>query len=247
MTLAVPQSWRGGVADAATASLVGADGESTIIVTIKTATRGAIETEMAAPIDLGRGVVLTPTGAPQKADDDYLADYTVVGTPRPARGVVRIRVLADGRAIALVGIVPEAAVDDTRRIEGEIMAASQVHAPAAAQAATAGSWAEYLRGRYLARFYSGNGYHEKHELWFCSDGTYVSAMDGGGFTAGVASGVFGNNATGTWSATGDVSAAGNITLMRSDGQQGQARVQMGADGVHLNDERWLRGDNNRCQ
>ena len=247
LTLAVPQGWRGAVADAATASLAGPDGDSTILVVMKTETREQIEAELAAPLDLGRGIVLTPSAAPQKADDDYLADYAVAGTPRPARGVLRIKVLADGRAIALVGVVPEAAVEDTRRIEGEIMAASLAHAPVALQAAEAGSWGEYLRGRYLAMFYSGGTYHEKHELWFCSDGTYASAMDGGGFTADVASGAFGSNATGTWSATGDLSAEGSITMIRSDGQQGQARVQMGADGLYLNGARWLRGDNNRCR
>lgn len=244
VTLTVPDGWRGAVADATTASLVGPDGDSTIIVSIRPATPTEVEGQLTGPIDLGRGIVLAPMGQPQTEGEDRFADFTVTGTAKPARAVVRIRTLAGGRAFALVGIVPVAAVPELRAVQGQIMASAQFRVPVEAASS---SWTAYLRGRYLVRLYSGNGYSEKHELWLCSDGSFASAMDGGGFTAGVASGAFGSNSNGTWVAAGEVTGAGIITLMRTDGQRGELRAEMTGDNFTLNGERWLRGDNNRCR
>ncbi len=228
----------------------GPDGDSTILVVMKPETREQIAAELGSAVDLGRGIVLTPLQQPANEGDLTSNDFAVNGTAKPARAVVLIGALPDGRGIALVALAPVAALEDIRRTQREMMDGLRVEAPPAARVGDANSdsgWARYLRGRYIARFYAGNGYSEKHEMWFCSDGRFASAMDGGGFTAGVASGAFGSNHGGTWSASGDISSAGILTINRSDGQQVQIRVENGPDGLYLNGERWLRGDNNACE
>jgi len=249
LVLAIPDGWRGQAADdGMTASLVGPDGDTTVIANLRSATRQEIVAELRAPIDLGLGIVLTPTGQPRMSGDEYMADYGVSGTTKSASGVVLIKVLPDGRAVVFIGIAPRGTLEPARRVLKEMLARSQVREAALTAAPPArGGWANYLLGRYVVRLYTSGTYHEKHELWFCSDGRFVSAMDGGGFTAGVASGAFGSNSTGRWSASGDTSATGTIAFVPGNGQQWEMKAQLGADGLYLNGERWLRGDNTRCR
>ncbi len=249
LVLPEPAGWHGAVTpDGASASLVGPDGDSTIIATLKQGSREQIEAELGSSIDLGRGIVLTPLAQPVNDGDLYTNDFAVSGTPKPARGIVSIKALPDGRAVALIAVATVDAIEDIRRTQREMMVGLHVEAAAPTAVAKSDSgWSRYLRGRYVVRFYAGNGYSEKHEMWFCSDGRFASAMDGGGFTAGVASGAFGSNHGGTWSASGDTASAGILIIDRSDGQQAQIRVEIGSDGLYLNGERWLRGDNNACE
>jgi len=248
LVLSVPSNWKGSAMNSDTASLVGPDGQSTIIATNKPGTPEEVRAQLSAPIDLGRGVVLTPTTAVHVLNGLTTADFNVSGAQGPAKGIVVFKALGGGRYLGLIAIVPPGSVEGTRPVLNAIMASSTVRAPPASVASSSpNSWASYMRGRYIARFYSGNGYSEKHEMWFCSDGTFATAMDGGGFTSGVASGAFGSNGTGTWTATGETSAPGRLLLVRDNGQQGELQLQLGSDGIYLGRERWLRGDNNRCQ
>lgn len=252
LNLPVPQGWRGAAsADGITASLVGPDGESTIIATITQAAPDAIEGELAASIDLGGGLVLTPVTEVGQAQGHYYADYAVSGASQPAEGIVLAQPLPGDRALALIAIVPLGTLEQMRPLLNHMLESSNFVEPppqvASAPSGAADDWSTYLRGRYLVNIYNGNGYFEKHDLWFCSDGTFGSADEGGGFTTGVASGAFGSNGGGTWSATGKISELGIISFAHGDGTRGELQVEMGADGVYLNGERWLRGDNDRCQ
>jgi len=249
LVLPVPDGWRGQAADdGVTAGLVGPDGETTVIASLQSATREQVMAQLASPIDLGLGIVLTPIERAQVSADEYVGDYAVSGATQPASGVVLVRALPDGRAVVFIGIAPVGAVEPARRILREMLASSDVREPLAAAPAAAGGWANYLRGRYIVRLYTSGNYREKHELWLCSDGTFLSALDGGGFTAGVASGAFGSNRSGDWSASGDLAAAGTLTLTSGNGQSSQMTARMDADGLYLNGERWLRGDENtRCR
>ena len=116
---------------------------------------------------------------------------------------------------------------------------------AAAAAPSGGELAAYLKGRYLVRFYSGNGYSEKHEIWLCTNGQFRSRFDGGGFTQGVASGAFEGGNVGTWAAQGN-RAGGVLSLSASDGAQSRFEVRESSDALLLNGQKWLRGENSLC-
>lgn len=243
LTLQTPRGWRATPADAKRIVMVGPDGDTTIIATLDQASDAVIRAQLTAPVDLGGGIVLTPTGQPRAVGDYVSNDYAVRGTRIPGKAVVMIRRQDAGRAMALIGISPAATVEAMRATQARMMQTAVVK-PAAAP--TGGALAAYLKGRYLVRFYSGSGYHEKQEMWLCSDGSYAMSADGGGATAGVASGAFRGGHNGRWSASGAL-GGGRLTLTAQDGRELSFSVADGSDGLYLDGKRWMRGDNSRCR
>lgn len=243
LTVQAPKGWRSTVADAKRIVMVGPDGDTTIIATLDEATDATIRAQLTGPIDLGGGIVLTPTAQPRTIGDYASNDYAVRGTRIPGRAIVMVRRYPGGRAMALVGISPSATVESMRAVQARMMQTASVKTP---PAPTGGALTAYLKGRYLVRFYSGSGYHEKQEIWLCSDGSYAMSADGGGATAGVASGAFRGGHNGRWTASGAPSG-GRLTLSAQDGRQLTFTVADGSDGLYLDGKRWLRGDNKRCR
>ena len=105
-------------------------------------------------------------------------------------------------------------------------------------------WQSYMRGRYIARFYTGSGYHEKTELWLCSDGRFSRSGEGGGFGGG-ASGAFQGGGSGRWSASGKQPGAGELRLEHADGIA-TYRLTLEGGSLYLDGTKWLRGDNEYC-
>lgn len=107
-------------------------------------------------------------------------------------------------------------------------------------------WEPYLRGRYLARFYTRTGYTESTELWLCSDGVFYFNNQSGGFGGG-ASGAFQGAGNGRWSASG-AGATGSLDLEWSNGGQSTWPLEYDYDQNQLfvNGQRMLRGENERC-
>jgi hypothetical protein len=243
LTLHVPGGWQSSLVDATRVGMASPDGMAVIIGRLDALGGRDPRAELEQVIDLGSGVILSPVGGVREEGGALTHDYQVTGTLVPARAWILGRVLSDGRALVLVGFAPIAAFADLQATMRALHASASV---TAAARAGAGSWAAELGGRYLVRFYSGNGYHEKHELWLCSNGNYAYAMDGGGFTAGVASGAFGDVSEGAWSASGAAGAPGQLDLTGVDGRRMSLRVEAGADGIYLDGTRWMRGDNTRC-
>jgi hypothetical protein len=243
LTLHVPSGWQGTAMDATRAGVVSPDGMAVIVARIDHLGGRDPRAELEQILDLGGGVVLTPVGSVREEGSVLTHDYDVSGTMVPARAWILGRVLADGRALVWVGFAPTEAFATLQSTMRSLDASARV---AAAARAGAGSWAAELGGRYLVRFYSGSGYHEKHELWLCSNGNYAYAMDGGGFTSGVASGAFGNVSEGAWTASGSAGAPGQLDLVGADGRRMSLRVEVGSDGIYLDGTRWMRGDNSRC-
>lgn len=242
--------WRAAAgADGSTASFVGPDGDSTIMATVQSVSPDQARAMFAAPIDLGGGITLTPAGPAEENGVSGMADFFVTGTQGAARGVVVYRAMSGGRMLALIGIMRPDAIESVRQVQLQMIAGAETRAVSrqAAPRPTGGSgWEGYLRGRYLIRLYTGNGYQEKEELWLCSDGTYASSAEGGGFSAGGPSAAFGSNRGGTWTATGDGAGLGVLVLNSGDGGESRLQVGMGQDGLYLNGVRWFRGDNTRC-
>jgi hypothetical protein len=243
LTMHVPAGWQSMPVDATRVGMASPDGMAVVIGRVDSLGGQDPRAELEQVIDLGSGVILTPVGGVREESGTLSHDYEVTGTLVPARAWILGRVLADGRALVLVGFAPVASFADLQGTMRSLYASASV---AALARAGAGSWAAELGGRYLVRFYSGNGYHEKHELWLCSNGNYAYAMDGGGFTAGVASGAFGDVSEGAWSASGSAGAPGQLDLTGADGRRMSLRVEAGADGIYLDGTRWMRGDNSRC-
>lgn len=243
LTVQAPKGWRSTPADAKRIVMVGPDGDTTIIATLDEVSDATIRAQLTAPVDLGGGIVLTPTGQPRSIGDYVSNDYAVRGTRKPGRAVVMIRRYPGGRALGLIGIALSATVESMRTIQARMMQTATVKAP---PAPTGEALTAYLKGRYLVRFHSGSGYHEKQEIWLCSDGSYAMSADGGGATAGVASGAFRGGHNGRWTAQGAL-GGGSLTLKAQDGRELRFKVADGKDGLYLDGRRWLRGDNKRCR
>ncbi len=246
MAVQAPAGWVVRPAEPNKIVFVGPDQNTTIIAILDTATQQAVTQQLTGQTNLGNGIVLTPARQPYVANDFLANDFVVAGATAPAHGIVTIKRFTDGRALALVGIAPQASAQALRTMQYALMQSIAVGAINPQQQANNG-WTNYLRGRYLARFYSGSGYHERHQIWLCSDGSYAASTDGGGSTAGVASGAFRGGNRGRWIASGETNGPGAITLTGSDGQQRRLNVQIGSDGLYLNGQRWLRGDNKMCR
>jgi hypothetical protein len=186
MSLQPPQGWRAQAAGADKIVLVAPDGNTTYIAMLTFADASAVMRQLTAPVNLGNNVNLTPLRQPYVASDYLVNDFAVAGTTAPATGLVTVRRFTDGRALAIVGIAPQQNGTFLRTMQYRLMAAVQV---SAMQPGAANGLAAQLRGRYLVRFYTGNGYHERQEIWLCSNGMYAMRASGGGATRGLASGV----------------------------------------------------------
>jgi hypothetical protein len=246
LTVDVPAGWQSNAVDATRMLMMGPDGNTMIIASVGDPQGGDLRAELSRSIDVGDGLVLVPTGTP-RADSGGLAnDFDVTGGAVAVKGVAFGRVLADGRVLAVLGIAPAAGIEAVRLEQRQVFRTARIGRASNADAA-AGSWAAYLQGRYLVKLYTGNGYSEKHELWLCSNGNYARLTDGGGFGADGTSAAFSGGTEGAWTATGATSGSGTLSLVATDGTRSQSSVRMGTDGVYLDGERWMRGDNTRCE
>lgn len=249
VTFTVPSGWRAGLPAGAEALVMErVAGGAMILVMAQDVAEADLMQEMSQNVDLGGGAFLQPIASPtRRADGVLTADYTLLGGQVPGQGAAFTRIAETG-----VGVV-FFAVDTTADRAGRTAASRLVDsvrfekpvAPTPAGAEGSASWSDYMRGRYIARYYSGSGYHEKTELWLCSDGTFHRSGDSGGFGGG-ASGAFTHGSAGRWSASGAQPAQGQLRLETSEGVATYALAL--ADGKLLLDGvQWLRGENEVCR
>jgi len=119
--------------------------------------------------------------------------------------------------------------------------------PATQTAAGNDEWEPFLRGLYLARYYTRTGYTESTELWLCSNGVFYYNSQGGGFGGG-ASGAAQSTGGGQWSATG-AGKTGTLLLQWSNGERSSLALEYDYENnrVFVDGDRMLRGNNERCQ
>jgi len=246
LTVDVPAGWQSNAVDATRMLMMGPDGTTMIIASVADAQGGDLRTELSGSIDVGDGLTFVPSGTPHEDAGGLTNDFDVVGGTVAVKGIAFGRMLGDGRVLAVLGIAPAAGIEAVRREQRQVFRTARIGRARTADAA-AGSWAAYLQGRYLVKLYTGNGYSEKHELWLCSNGNYARLTDGGGFGMDGTSAAFSGGTEGAWTATGGTSGVGTLSLVATDGTRAQLGVEMGSDGVYLNGERWMRGDNTRCR
>jgi len=211
-------------------------------------------TQMSLPIDLGDGVVLYPKSpSPARSQGMWTADFDVTGTETPTRAVVWTRLGPHGIGVALIGldvVGSESAGADAHRIAQTLAKQIQFKAPVSPRAAPASGegdlpWQDYMRGRYIARYYTGSGYSEKTELWLCSDGRFQRSADAGGSSMEGASGAFAGRRAGRWTAHGSQPASGELVLEDEQGRSSHS-LSLQSGKLFVDGSQWLRGENSLC-
>lgn len=251
LTVTIPHGWRGGLGpDGQTFLLEPLGGMGLMVITGDAASEAEVRAQLTSPVDLGNGVVLTPSGEIEQIARGHLSTAYQVpgGGGQDLTGRVDVRLTESGLAIGFVLLSPTARfeehVDDLRGLALSL----GVTEPTAPPQAASGSddWDPFLRGAYLARFYTGSGYTESTELWLCRDGSFHFNDQAGGYGPG-ASGAYQNATAGRWVATG-TGATGTLTLNWANGEQSTWSLEYDYDQgrTYVNGDRWLRGENDRC-
>jgi len=250
LSLTIPVGWRGALLqDGSMFMLEPTQGTGLMVVVAQEFNEATARAEMSNDVDLGDGVILRPAGTIEEISPGHLSrPMTVQGLPTQMVGTIDVRLTSSGLGVAFIVLSPTADgpthVDDMRQFALSL----GVTEPTAAPAASGGDeWLPYMRGRYIARYYTATGYTERTELWLCSDGSFLFSDEGGGFGGG-ASGAFQGSGGGRWSATG-AGARGTLILDWSNGQRSEWALEFNVqrDELYVNGSRWLRGANERCR
>ena len=248
LRLTIPVGWRGQLLPGGEAFQLQSDGgDSFILVVADAMTEADARAQMAEPVDLGNGVVLTPTGEVQSVGAGHLsARYSVSGVQNELMATGDVRLTQSGLGVAFVLVTPpeshEAGLEGMR----ELALSLGVEEPQAQGTGSGDEWEPYLRGRYLARYFTRTGYTESTEIWLCSDGSFYYNSQGGGFGGG-ASGAAQSTGGGRWSATG-AGRTGTLILQWGNGERSTWALEYDyeQDRLYVNGERMLRGANERC-
>lgn len=250
LQLTLPKGWRGGLSpDGESFLLESGGGGAHMVVIADELSEAEARQQMAEEMDLGGGVTLTPTGSIREVASGHLgADYSVAGASAELLGTVDVRLTQTGLGIAFILLSPPDAAASHREAMQEFafsLGVGERQAPAAAAGGN-DQWEPYLRGMYMARYFTRTGYTESTELWLCSNGTFSYNSQGGGFGGG-ASGAAQGRGQGRWSATG-AGATGTLILRWSSGGQTtlNLRYDYQQERLYVNDQRWLRGKNEHC-
>lgn len=271
VALQVPQSWQGAwPAGSGMLVLAAEDGTGYIFVHVAEMHEGGATELMSQPVPLGDGIVLQPQSTAAKDTDGLIsAPYRVTGTPQPWTAEIKTRIGPHGIGAAFVTLGRPADFESIATIARTLALTTEFTEPVT-QAATAalpggGNWQDYMRGRYVARYYTSSGYTEEDHIWLCSDGTFYRSTASGGFGGG-ASGAFGGRANGRWQASGGAGAVGELVLQYGPGavsensttfgdwtgqSAGHERIvfslELRNDKLFLNGKKWLRGTNEQCR
>lgn len=249
VTFSVPSGWRAALPAGSEALVMErVTGGAMILVMAEEVSKAEMRQEMGQNVDLGGGAFLQPLAPPsERADGVLTADYQLLGGQVPGQGAAYTRIGPSGVGVVFFAIDTggdRGARDRALRlVDGVRFSAPVAATPAGGEGAA--PWSDYMRGRYLARYYTGSGYHEKTELWLCSDGSFHRSGDAGGFGGG-ASGAWAGSSAGRWTANGTQPAQGQLKLQTEEGVATYTLTLQ--DGkLYLDDTQWLRGDNEFCR
>jgi len=247
--LTIPAGWSGRLSpDGESFLLASESGGGYLVVVADEMSEAQAREQMAEPVNLGSGIVLTPTGAVQDVASGHLsAGYSVSGAGSEFVGTVDTRLTQAGLAVAFILVSPPAVAQVQREEMREFAFSLGVMEPVVQSAGGNDEWEPYLRGLYLARYFTRTGYTESTELWLCSNGVFYYNSQGGGFGGG-ASGAAQGTGGGRWSATG-AGRTGMLVLNWSNGEQSSMSLEYDYENnrMFVNGERMLRGNNERCQ
>ena len=255
VTFTVPTGWRGALPQGSEYFIMEpTGGGAMLLATGDEGSLAELRTLLSAPLDLGDGIILRPTGSLAVEGSEVRGQYRAEGSAQPLVGRVVARAGAHGIAV-VYGLL--AAPDQIERHLAalDLLAASTEMTPRPGAAGGQGgaarsggdSWAEYLKGKYLVRYYTQTGFTDEQHLWLCSDGTFYRSASSGGFGGG-ASGAFRGDSSGRWQADG-AGESGSLTLRYGDGSvvRHELTYDYDADKLYLDDKRWLRDRNEHCR
>jgi len=252
LKLTIPAGWRGALApDGESLRLQPEAGNGHIVVLADEMTEAEARQQLAQPVDLGDGIVLSPAGAAQEIATGHLsAAYKVGGAPSEFVGTVDVRLTQSGLGVAFILLSPPAEADAQRDALRELAfslgVSERIPPPQAGGSSRDDAWEPYLRGLYLARYSTGGGYTDSTELWLCSNGVFYYKSQGGGFGGGASGAAVGSN-EGRWSATG---AGERGTLLLNWASGGDTSLELSydydQDRLYVDGSRMLRGHNEYC-
>ena len=249
LRLTLPVGWRGRLSpDGESFVLESEMGGGYLVVIGDEMTEVEARRQLATPADLGDGVVLTPTGAVQTVASGHLtSSYSVSGAQSELVGRVDVRLTQTGLGVAFILLSPPDAAQGHLEAMREFAFSLGVVERTVQSAGGDDEWEPFLRGLYLARYYTAVGYTESTELWLCNDGMFYYDSQGGGFGGG-ASGAAQSTGGGRWSATG-AGKTGTLLLAWSNGERSSMSLEYDYEQnrVFVNGQRMLRGENERCQ
>ena len=265
--LKIPEGWQGGLPAGSSLFIIESSAlQASILLYAEQMTKSRLQQTMQQQIPLDANTVLVPVSPPRNEGELLVADYQIPSNPNLKARVIG-RTGNNGLSVALISVSAGGQTDSVWQTTKQLSLQLQFFQPkqAANTSGGAGSWQEYMRGRYIARYYSGSSYHEKQEIWLCSNGQFHTSGDTGGYGGG-ASGATSNQGTGQWRAEGSVSGQGVLVLQYGPGYSyegstgdsewsetgpggNQARYALSLynDKLYLDDTQWLRGNNEYCQ
>ena len=249
LRLTLPSGWRGSLSPDGEAFVLESEvGGGYLVVIGDEITEAEARQQLAAPMDLGDGIVLTPAGAVQEVASGHLtSSYSVSGAQSEFVGMVDVRLTQAGLGVAFILLSPPPEAQGHLEAMREFAFSLGVAEQTVQSAGGNDEWEPFLRGLYLARYYTATGYTESTELWLCSDGVFYYDSQGGGFGGG-ASGAAQSTGGGRWSATG-AGRTGTLLLQWSNGERSSMALEYDYEQnrTFVNGERMLRGQNERCQ
>ncbi|MEX2528578.1 MAG: hypothetical protein WEA09_13180 [Gemmatimonadota bacterium] len=249
LRLTLPSGWRGRLSpDGESFILESETGDGYMVVLAEELSEAEARRQMSEPVDLGGGVTLIPDGAPQEVASGHLtAPYTVRGPPTEFLGTVDVRLTRTGLGVVFILLSPPPLAPAQQEAMREFAFSLGVEAPTVQASGGNDAWEPFLRGMYLARYFTRTGYTESTELWLCSGGVFHYNSQGGGFGGG-ASGAAQSTGGGRWSATG-AGATGTLVLTWGNGEQSSMGLRYDYENsrVYVDGEHMLQGNNERCQ
>jgi hypothetical protein len=272
IALRVPEGWHAAwPAGSEMLILAIPDGTGYIFVHVAEMNEGGATELMAQPVPLGDGIVLQPASSAGKDADGLIsARYRVTGAPQPWTAQIKTRIGPHGVGAAFVTLGEPEKFDAIATTARALALATQFDKPvtpqpAVTQSGDGANWQDYMRGRYVVRYYTGSGYTEEDHIWLCSDGTFHRSTASGGFGGG-ASGAFGGRANGRWQASGVTGAMGELALQYGPGavtensttfgewteqSAGYDRIVFSLEihnkKLYLNGKQWFRDSNQKCR
>ncbi|REJ75102.1 MAG: hypothetical protein DWQ30_19025 [Acidobacteria bacterium] len=265
LSFSVPDGYKALLPAGSEVVVMTADDRSYVLAMADAASLDEARAFLSAPLPLGGGVVLQPSGDVRLDGAHLAAGYTVSGSASADRATVRAREVGGGIVAAVFAVAASDALAQTQRVADAVLASVERRAVASvggdggASSGSSGStgssgsssdaWQPYLQGMHLVRFYTGSGYQEEQHLYLCSDGTFHKSFESGGHTSygeGWSSGATQNRGAARWHATG-VGDHGTLFLQHPDGSSSQIVLEYRDEKVFLDGKRWLRdGENPVC-
>ncbi len=257
----VPQGWRGALPAGSEVFLLQPQSDPNVYILAmgEQATRAELAAMMAEQIPLGDGLTLSPSGGVTERGKALAARYQVFGGASQLSAYGEALAASHGVGVAYVLIAAPASLAAHEPALRALTDGTALDSPTGGQAGGGGgqtatgttsgsddSWAGYLKGKYIVRYYTATGYTDEQHLWLCSNGTFYRQGASGGFGGG-ASGAFQADSSGRWSATGR-GASGRLVLQYGDGSTAQHELWWDYEKNQLNvdGKRWLHDKNTYC-